>query len=108
MDLGGVTLGETIAAVHDWSPGDPLDVKAEEDGQAIWRYLDGSGGCYIDLLVKNYAVVSVTILARFAKSSFVDERGVAFGTSPAAVQARSSAGRRHENTNADDGSFDLW
>jgi hypothetical protein len=106
MQLGGVAIGTPIASVRN-DMGDPLGVKTGNNGTSIWRYLPGSGGWYLDLLVKNYVVISATVLARFQKSAYVDSRGIAFGSSAADVRAKLGTAA-HENTNADDGSLDLW
>jgi hypothetical protein len=103
--LEGVTLGEPMQQVRE-AMGDPVRL-APVDGQQIWRYVGRGGAVYVDVLAKNNWVFSVTVLRRFASSPYTDDAGIDFGSSAAQVRAKRGEPSRTQ-TNADDGSVDLW
>jgi hypothetical protein len=101
----GVAIGAPIASLRA-SLGDPI--KIERTGETvIWRYLTHGGGTYLDIIVKNNVVQSLTLLNRFNSLKYVDPNGIAFGERPDQVRAKLGSTAR-EATNSDDGSLDLW
>ncbi|HLY01617.1 MAG TPA: hypothetical protein VKR56_03885 [Candidatus Cybelea sp.] len=101
----GVTIGEPMANLRP-TLGDPVGVKAAGNF-AIWRYLTHGDGVYLDVLVKNNVAQSVTVVSRLSGVAYVAPSGVAFWMTPDQVRAKLGP-PRHESTNADDGSLDLW
>ena len=103
--LEGVTLGESMQQVRE-ALGDPVQVQPVVNHQ-IWRYIERGGAVFVDVIPRNNAVTSVTVLRRLDDSSYTDDRGVAFGMSSAEVRAKMGPPAR-QTTNSDDGSVDLW
>jgi hypothetical protein len=105
MQFEGITLGEPLAALTP-RLGDPVQI-ASTGKSVIWRYLEGGGGYYLDLLVKNNTATSVTVVQRMQGARYTDPHGVSFGTTSDQVRAKLGAPWR-VTTNSDDGSVDLW
>lgn len=105
MQFEGVTLGDPLAALTP-RLGDPLQL-VNLGGSVIWRYLAGDGAYYLDLLVKNNAAISVTVVQRMKGARYTDPRGISFGVTSNDVRSKLGAPWR-TNTNSDDGSVDLW
>jgi hypothetical protein len=105
VTLEGVTLGEPMQQVRD-ALGDPVQF-VSVTGQQIWRYIGHGGAIYVDVLAKNNVAYSVTVVRRFAKSSYTDAAGITFGSSGADVRAKLGEPKR-TSTNSDDGSVDFW
>jgi hypothetical protein len=103
--FAGFTIGEPLSGVRD-RLGDPLLVDSA-GMQTIWRYLCAGGAYVVDLLVKDNAVFSITVLARAGNGAFVDPNGIALGANVATVRARLGK-PAHEQGSAVDGSLDLW
>ncbi|HEY1429250.1 MAG TPA: hypothetical protein VGF18_06730 [Candidatus Tumulicola sp.] len=101
----GVTLGEPVANLRA-TLGDPIRV-VTSPGTTIWRYLTHGGAAFLDLIVKNNVATSITLLSRSSDLQFTDPNGIALGATPERVRAKLGKPPR-ENTNADDGSLDLW
>ncbi|HET6275579.1 MAG TPA: hypothetical protein VFE16_06585 [Candidatus Cybelea sp.] len=105
MAFQGVTLGEPIAGLKQ-RLGDPVAVVTPPN-VVIWRYLEGGGAIYLDVLVKKSVAASVTVVQRFPGAPYTDSKGASFGMS--ADQVRALLGTPAKvTTNADDGSIDLW
>jgi hypothetical protein len=101
----GVAIGAPMASLRA-SLGDPI--KIERTGETvIWRYLTHGGATFLDIIVKNNVVQSLTLLNRFNDLKYVDPNGIAFGETPDQVRAKLGSTTR-EATNSDDGSLDLW
>ena len=71
------------------------------------RRFGHGGAIYVDVLAKNNVAYSVTVVRRFAKSSYIDAAGITFGSSGADVRAKLGEPKR-TSTNSDDGSVDFW
>jgi len=103
----GITIGEPLGAVRD-RLGDPLTIKPiDSNGGSIWRYLSQNGAVYIDVLTKENVAYSITVVARFAASTYRMSDGIAFGMRSEDVRAKLGPPTR-TTTNQDDGSVDLW
>ncbi len=105
ISFEGITLGEPMAGLKP-RIGDPVRV-VQAGHSVIWRYLQGNGGIYLDVLVRNDAAYSVTVVQRFQGVAYTDPNGISFGMSADQVRARLGPPTR-TSTNADDGSVDLW
>ena len=105
ISMEGVTLGEPMRQLREML-GDPIHVTTVRQGQ-IWRYLERGGAVYLDIMPTNNVVISITVVRRFDDSPYTDDRGVSFGSSSAAVQAKIGVPTKR-STNSDDGSVDLW
>ncbi len=101
----GITLGEPIAGLKQ-RMGDPVQV-ISAGGTVIWRYLAAGGAIFIDVLVKENAASSVTVVRRIRGGAYTDANGAAFGMNAQQLRAKLGAPAR-TTTNADDGSVDLW
>ncbi|MGP8100281.1 MAG: hypothetical protein ACLQHL_05875 [Candidatus Cybelea sp.] len=102
----GITIGEPMANLRP-TFGDPIQVFAAGNNAVIWRYLTHGDGVYVDVLVKNNVALSVTVLSRLSGVAYVAPSGVALWMTPDQVRAKLGPAR-HESTNSDDGSLDLW
>ena len=105
VQFEGITLGQPLASLTP-QLGDPIQV-AGAGGSTIWRYLEGDGGYYLDVLVKNGTATSVTVVQRTKAAPYTDARGISFGMTSSQVRSTLGAPLR-TNTNSDDGSVDLW
>jgi hypothetical protein len=105
MQFEGITLGAPLASLTP-QLGDPVQVAAA-GASVIWRYLEGGGDYYLDVLVKNNNATSVTVVQRMNAARYTDPRGISFGMTSKQVRAAIGAPWR-TNTNSDDGSVDLW
>lgn len=100
-----VTLGEPILSVRH-ELGDPVKVSTS-GGQVIWRYLEHGGAIFLDLIVRNNTVSSVTVVRRFQSAAYTDARGASFGMTVTDTRAKLGAPAR-TTVNSDDGSTDDW
>lgn len=103
--MEGVTLGEPMSQVRE-TLGNPAQVLPVGERQ-MWRYVEHNGSVFVDVIPENDIVISVTVIRRVESSTYVDDRGVAFGMSSGDVQAKLGAATK-QSTNSDDGSVDLW
>lgn len=105
LALEGITLGQTTHELRA-GLGDPIQF-VSQGNQQIWRYLEHGGAVYVDVLVRDNAAMSVTVVRRFSSSPYTDENNLSFGMSAADVKAKLGEPAR-QTTNSDDGSIDLW
>ncbi len=101
----GVPIGAPMVRLRP-TLGDPIQVYAAGSA-VIWRYLTHGDGVYLDVLVRNNVALSVTVVSRLSGVTYVAPSGVAFWMTPDQVRAKLGPAR-HESTNSDDGSLDLW
>ncbi len=102
----GITIGEPMANLRP-TLGDSIQVFAAGNNAVIWRYLTHGDGIYVDVLVRNNVALSVTVVSRLSGVAYVAPSGAALWMTPDQVRAKLGPAR-HESTNSDDGSLDLW
>jgi hypothetical protein len=105
LNLEGVTLGEPMRQVRG-DLGDPVQFVSGADRQ-VWRYIEHGGAVFVDVMARSNVAESVTVVRRFAASTYTDTTGISFGTNSADVRAKRGSPSR-VSTNSDDGSVDLW
>ena len=104
--LDGVTLGDSLAMIHE-RHGDPVSFQEiPKQSQRIWRFLE-NGNRLLDILERNGVAVSVTVAKYAQDAAFTDLRGISFGMSSDEITQKLGEPQKAQ-TNADDSSLDLW